>query len=111
MLLFFWANNISRSGTSNRNPATLYYLGVDYDLIPSYEMKFLAGRNFSKAFPSDSNAALLNETAVRMPGFTSPKQAINQKIGGGTTIIGVVQDYHTEVRIPGFGWRTRPLAL
>jgi putative ABC transport system permease protein len=92
----FWANNIPRSGTSNLNPATLYYLGVDHDFIPSYEMKVLAGRNFSKAFPSDSNAALLNETAVRMLGFTSPKQVINQKIGSGTTIIGVVQDYHTE---------------
>ena len=92
----FWANNISRSGTSNSHPTTLYYLGVDYDFIPSYEMKVLAGRNFSKDFPSDSNAALLNETAVRMLGFTSPKQAINQKIGSETTIIGVVQDYHTE---------------
>ncbi|MBX2923406.1 MAG: ABC transporter permease [Chitinophagaceae bacterium] len=92
----FWANNIPRSGTSNSNPVTLYYLGVDYDFIPSYEIKVVAGRNFSKHFPSDSNAALLNETAVRMLGFNDPKQVINQKIGSGITIIGVVQDYHTE---------------
>lgn len=92
----FWANDISRSGTSSLNPVTLYYLGVDYDFIPSYEIKVVAGRNFSKHFPSDSNAALLNETAVRMLGFNNSKQVINQKIGSGTTIIGVVQDYHTE---------------
>jgi len=92
----FWANNILRSGTSHSNPVTLYYLGVDYDFIPSYEIKVVAGRNFSKDFPSDSNAALLNETAVRMLGFDNPKQAVNQKIGRETTVIGVVQDYHTE---------------
>lgn len=92
----FWANNVPRSGTSDPNPVTLYYLGVDYDFIPSYEIKVLAGRNFSKDFPSDSSAAILNETAVRMLGFANPKQAVGQKIGGGTVVVGAVQDYHTE---------------
>ena len=94
----FWANGVTRSDPAYPNPVTLYYLGVDYDFIPSYEMKLVAGRNFSKDFPSDSNKAVLNETAVRMLGFQSSQQAINQKIGSenGNTIIGVVQDYHTE---------------
>ncbi|MCW3107889.1 MAG: FtsX-like permease family protein [Segetibacter sp.] len=94
----FWANSVSRPDPAHSNPVTLHYLGVDYDFIPSYEMKMVAGRNFSTDFPSDGHAAILNETAVRMLGFESPQQAINQKIGSenGTTIIGVVKDYHTE---------------
>ena len=84
--------------TDHSNPVTIDYLGVDYDFIPFYEMKMVAGRNFSRDFPSDSSATILNETAVRMLGFDSPQQAINHKISAenGTTIIGVVGDYHTE---------------
>ena len=94
----FWANSVMHSIAGHFNPVTLYYLGIDYDFIPSYEIKILAGRNFSKDFPSYSSAAILNETAVRMLGFASPEQAIHQKIGSenGIAVIGVVQDYHTE---------------
>lgn len=93
-----WSNEVARPGASSANSVNLDFLGVDYDFIPAYEMKMAAGRNFSSDFPSDSNAAILNETAVRMLGFKSPQQAINQKIGNenGRLIIGVVKDYHTE---------------
>jgi len=93
-----WSVAVARTGAANANPVDLDFLGVDYDFIPSYGMKLVAGRNFSNDFSSDSNAAILNETAVRMFGFESPEQAINQKVGSenGRTIIGVVKDYHTE---------------
>lgn len=94
----FWSNEVTRANTSAANAVNLDFLGIDYDFIPAYEMKMIAGRNFSRDFPSDSNAAILNETAVRMLGFQNPQQAINQKLGNedGRTIIGVVKDYHTE---------------
>ncbi len=94
----FWANGITRLDADQSNPVTIDYLGVDYDFIPFYEMKMVAGRNFSRDFPSDSSVTILNETAVRMLAFDSPQQAINHKISAenGTTIIGVVGDYHTE---------------
>ncbi|HEX5154693.1 MAG TPA: ABC transporter permease [Parafilimonas sp.] len=93
-----WSVAVARSGAANASSVNLDFLGVDYDFIPSYGMKMAAGRNFSNDFASDSNAAILNETAVRMLGFKSPEQAINQKVGSenGRTIIGVVKDYHTE---------------
>jgi putative ABC transport system permease protein len=89
---------VARANASNARPVNIDFLGIDYDFIPAYEMKMAAGRNFSKDFPSDSNAAILNETAVRMLGFKSAEEAINQKLGSdsGRTIIGVVKDYHTE---------------
>jgi putative ABC transport system permease protein len=94
----FWSNNVPRFGFNSAKAVTLDYIGVDYAFIPAYEIKLVAGRNFSKDFPSDSSAAILNETAIRMLGFENSGQAINQKLGsdGGTTIIGVVSDYHTE---------------
>lgn len=93
-----WSNNVSRLDDAARNPVTIDFLGVDYDYIPFYGMKLLAGRNFATDFVSDSSATIINETAARMLGFDSPAAAINHRISAenGTTIIGVVQDYHTE---------------
>ena len=94
----FWSNEVTRANASSTSPVNLDFLGMDYDFIPGYEIKMVAGRNFSRDFPSDSNAAILNETAVRMLGFKDAQEAINQKLGSdsGRTIIGVVKDYHTE---------------
>jgi putative ABC transport system permease protein len=93
-----WSIEVARANVSNARPVNLDYLGIDYDFIPFYEMNMVAGRNFSRAFPSDSNAAILNETAIGMLGFNSAEEAINQKLerGGDRTIIGVIKDYHTE---------------
>ncbi|GGA86448.1 ABC transporter permease [Puia dinghuensis] len=97
-----WTNRIARSDPGYSNPLVFRFLGVDEEFIPAYGMKLVAGRNFS---PTDSSAGvsegpsvIINETAARMLGFSTPEQAINMKMGVGVpkTIIGVVQDYHTE---------------
>ena len=93
-----WANDIWRLDPNYPNPVTLHFIGADYDFIPSYEMRLVAGRNFSKDFFSDTNATILNETAVRALGFENPQKAIGRKLARGDTmtVIGVIQDYHTE---------------
>jgi putative ABC transport system permease protein len=93
-----WSNEVALSKVSDARRVNLDFLGIDYDFIPAYDMKMISGRNFSKDFPSDSNAAILNETAVRMLGIKNAEEAINQKLerGGSRTIIGVIRDYHTE---------------
>src|SRR6185369_222024 len=48
-----WANGIWRLDPGYPNPVTLHYLGVDYEFVPSYEMKLVAGRNFSKGYATD----------------------------------------------------------
>ncbi|GAB3704388.1 ABC transporter permease [Spirosoma flavus] len=96
-------------------------LTVDFDFMPTYGLQLLAGRGFDKNRPSDSTALVLNESAVKQFGFTSPEQAIGQKIALETTpdraneIIGVIKDYHqrslhqsfTPIILfmdPKFGW-------
>ncbi len=94
----YWTSGIRRLDPGNPGSVTLYHLGVDYDFIPSFEMKLVAGRNFSKDFPTDDKAAILNETAARLLGFESPQKAINGKIirRDTLTVIGVVQNFHNE---------------
>lgn len=71
---------------------------VDFDYIPQYQIKLVAGRAFSRAFGSDTTQAMiLNEAAVRMLGYHSPQDAIGRNFDQWERkgkIIGVVKDFH-----------------
>lgn len=73
-------------------------LNADYDLLPTMKIQLKAGRNFSRAFRTDTANVLLNEEAVRQFGFMQP---IGHPItiGGAQgpvtgTVIGVVKDFN-----------------
>jgi putative ABC transport system permease protein len=75
----------------------LYF--VDWDYIPQYKIRMVAGRAFSRDFQTDTTQAMiLNETAVRMLGYSSPQQAVGKRFrqfGREGSIIGVMKDFHT----------------
>ncbi|UCG61207.1 MAG: ABC transporter permease [Candidatus Zixiibacteriota bacterium] len=84
--------------------ATLHYgFQVDPDFLPAYGLELVAGRNFSRDFPSDStNSCIINEAAVRRFGWDDPvgkriKHKINTDSGlvwQEKSVIGVVKDFH-----------------
>jgi putative ABC transport system permease protein len=45
---------------------------IDEHYIPVLGMNILAGRNFSRDFPTDSTGVIINEAAVRLVGLTHP---------------------------------------
>jgi putative ABC transport system permease protein len=94
----YWTSALSRIGPENPNTVTLYHLGVDYDFLPAFDLKLVAGRNFSKSFPTDDKAVLINERAVELLGFKNAAEAVNSKLkrGDTLTIIGVVTNYHQQ---------------
>jgi putative ABC transport system permease protein len=71
----------------------------DYDFLKTLKIELAQGRFFSRKFPSDSHAAVLNEKAVEQIGWDDP---INKKINnwlpqrGDFTVIGVIKSYHYE---------------
>ena len=71
---------------------------VDFDYINQYNLKILAGRGFSRAFATDTGTAMvINETAAKMFGYTTPQQAVGRKFdqwGRQGPIIGVLKDFH-----------------
>jgi putative ABC transport system permease protein len=73
-------------------------LFVDYNFIPLYQLKLVAGRNFSKQFGTDTTQAMiLNEAATRLLGYAKPRDAIGRKFdqwGRTGQIIGVLKDFH-----------------
>ena len=75
---------------------------VSYEYVKSLGMKIIDGRDFSREFATDSNAVLLNKTAVAYMGITDPVGKFIRDDGGGETpdpprqIIGIVEDKITQ---------------
>jgi putative ABC transport system permease protein len=81
---------------------------VDEQYVPTLGMQLIAGRNFSRDFPSDSNAALVNETAAIKMGWITPGQTYdaarllkhsitkkdNSGIGKSYHVIGMIRDFN-----------------
>jgi len=79
---------------------------VDYDYVPTLDLKVIAGRNFGRKYGGDSTSLLLNESAVKMLGVT-PEEALGMRMTSDfrrsdkenmqyLTVIGVVKNFHFE---------------
>jgi putative ABC transport system permease protein len=76
---------------------TFCFQYMDYDFIPGYDIKMVAGRNFSPKFGTDKKSVLLNEAAVKLFGLKNPSDALNESIhfeNDSLKIIGVIADFH-----------------
>jgi putative ABC transport system permease protein len=86
----------NKKGVFQVTALDLYF--VDYDYIDLFKMKVVAGRGFSKNFGTDSTQAMvLNESAVKLLGYSSPQEAIGKRYkqwGNEGEIIGVIKDFH-----------------
>jgi len=72
-----------------------HYQMVDFDYIETHKMEIVAGRDFSREFPSDVKSAyLLNEEAVKRWDFKDPVErrfALNKAAG---SVVGVYKNQH-----------------
>jgi ABC-type antimicrobial peptide transport system permease subunit len=67
---------------------------IGYDFVKTLKLHLKAGRDFSKAYPSDTVGYLINEAAQKVMGL---EKAVGQPInywGHQGTIIGVLKDFH-----------------
>ncbi|MCJ7682632.1 MAG: ABC transporter permease, partial [Candidatus Aminicenantes bacterium] len=96
----YWdAGGIRKAGESAALGKNYQIVGVDFDFVDVFNLKILLGRNFSREFPSDAKALLLNETAVHWMGFKNAEEAVGHQVdywGEFFTIIGVLADYHQQ---------------
>jgi putative ABC transport system permease protein len=69
------------------------YSNISYDFVPTFELKILSGRNFSKEYPADRNKCLINETAAKVFGWQEPLGKRIKASGRNYEVIGVIKDY------------------
>lgn len=69
-------------------------ISVGYDYVKTMKLKVLAGRDFSKAFITDSVGYIINEAALKRIGYKDPVgQPLTQWSKKGK-IIGLIKDFH-----------------
>ena len=84
---------------ANENGAEIHsnIFHVDYDYIPTLGIQMLHGRNFSKDFPTDSQAVIINEAAVNDLGWAHTDPIGKTIVTSGQhefKVIGVEADFH-----------------
>ena len=89
-------HKVSWTGKENHTEInSLTTLGVDYDYLDVHNMTIVDGRYFSRDFGTDGKeACVINESAVKEMGLTSP---IGTEITFGDykrKVVGVVRDFH-----------------
>jgi ABC-type antimicrobial peptide transport system permease subunit len=65
-----------------------------YDLVPTLQLKLSQGRDFSKAFPTDSAGYLVNESAIKLFHYKNPIGMPLSLWGTKGHIVGVLKDFH-----------------
>jgi putative ABC transport system permease protein len=88
-----WSNNIVE--WKGKDPSIVVSPGtiaVSHDFGNTIGWTIKEGRDFSRSFPSDTFAFILNESAVRMTGFKNPVGQTIRWLDQEHLIIGVVKD-------------------
>ncbi len=99
----YWSSAFKAEG-ENEQDHIVFYCFADYDYPEVIGLKMIQGRFFSKEFPSDSSAIVINEAAAHLFGWDKDHGAaaigknLETIIGPGQRIsmkiVGVVKDYN-----------------
>ena len=87
-------------GSPSNGSKVMQELMVDADFLKTMDIRLVAGRNFSDAFPADKDGAVVvNETLVKELGWKAPigKRILRTSNEGKepATVVGVIKDFHT----------------
>ncbi|MDF9797428.1 putative ABC transport system permease protein [Catalinimonas alkaloidigena] len=103
-------NSVFRLKGSEEDHLLSWYFG-DYEHIPTLAIELTEGRNFSRAYPSDTAAVILNQAAVKEFNLENP---INSEIsffgdseGRLLKVIGVMKDFNYQ----SLKQNIRPMAM
>ena len=90
-------NSVFRKKGSEEDHLVTFFYG-DYNLIPTMGIEMLEGRNFSRDFPTDTSAIILNEAAVKEFGLENPISEVINFLGDqqprGLKVIGVMKNFN-----------------
>ena len=85
-------SDFSWEGKDPNSHIALEVLMTEWDYEKAVGLTFTQGRPFSPEFSTDSNAVILNETALGIIGFDNPIGKTITSAGTEKTIVGVVED-------------------
>jgi len=97
-----YKNPVKKYGAPAEEEISVRLNSMDYEFNDVFDMKVLAGRVFSEAYPKDRDTSVvITESAVKALGFKNPEDAIGQTLtlvgwNWNPIVVGVVNDYHQQ---------------
>ncbi|WP_215223989.1 ABC transporter permease [Echinicola shivajiensis] len=86
----------SPEGEMKHYSPPIFQVGIDF--VNHFDLELIAGRSYSRDFPSDSTSALIiNEAAAKSFGYANPADIVGRKFeqwGHEGEVIGVVKDFN-----------------
>jgi putative ABC transport system permease protein len=86
--------DFSWEGRAAGNYFLIHQFSVDFDYFETLGMEMAAGRSFSRAFPADKDAFIVNETAAKRMGLKDPLGKWVNLYDRKGPIVGVVKDFN-----------------
>jgi putative ABC transport system permease protein len=95
----------SKTGDAMEDMVNIQNFEVSQEFLTTIGAEIIAGRNFSRKFPTDTSGGyIINEAAAKKIGWESPEIAVSKEFGRATginpvvytdgKIVGVVKDFH-----------------
>ena len=85
--------NAQWEGRDPNSEHVFHRLQANYDLVKTFGMEIVHGREFSREFTTDATAFMVNEEMARVMGMENPVGRL-LRFGREGEIIGVVKDFH-----------------
>jgi putative ABC transport system permease protein len=93
----YWTMGVRRLQGGPEGFNTMTHISFDYDFIPQYQIKVLAGRAFDRQFTSDEKAVIINRAAAEDLDYADPAAAIGEVLISNRDtlkIVGVIDNFH-----------------
>ena len=88
------AYDMTWEGKDPTTRTVVIHTTVGYGWLKMMNLTLLQGRDFSPAFPTDTNTYIINETALKLIGYKDPIGRPLSIFGQHYKILGVVKDFH-----------------
>lgn len=82
------------TGKDPNESVRFIHTNIGRDFLKTMKIELAAGRDFSPEYLTDSNAVILNETAVKLIGYKDPIGKTIKMYDYPLHIVGVVKDFH-----------------
>jgi putative ABC transport system permease protein len=93
---YYSTGSVRRSNADLKDDRTFYFYSADHNFLSTYEIKILAGRDFSLDHIADNEAIIIDEASMKLLNFNSFDEALIEDIyvsGRKRKIIGIVKNF------------------
>ncbi len=93
----FWGQGSYSEDQTQEDMGVMYLVGIDHDFIPAYDLRLIAGNNFTPGLKENMTEVIVNRNAVKRYGYTDPAEIIGKKvfISNDTLLVrGVIENFN-----------------